>query len=225
MPLMLGWFVPPRVTTCLLANPKVSRAAEGGVVWGREAACSAVLANLWQASLGDRLWHEHRRHRSPQPSTTSYWRLRCIVVLRRFGSSVERDEGGHPLCGAEFGASSVLSGGRVGVAEACPEWFRSACGSGVWKPLREAALQPMPVGAGSTVADVTVRPDDLVRVCSTPGRANASHRPHAERRTAVALPVWAAGLGVPGQRGWLPAGPAGKATGEASRLRRNARCP
>src|SRR5829696_6888121 len=94
MPLMLGWFVPPRVTTCLLANPKVSRAAEGGVVWGREAACSAVLANLWQASLRDRLWHEHRRHRSPQPSTTSYWRLRCIVVLRRFGSSVERDEGG-----------------------------------------------------------------------------------------------------------------------------------
>jgi hypothetical protein len=46
-----------------------------------------------------------------------------------------------------------------------------------------------------------------------------------ELRKRLALPVWAAGLGVPGQRGWLPAGPAGKATGEASRLRRNARCP
>src|SRR5215211_45525 len=42
MPLMLGWFVPPRVTSCLLANPTVSRAAEGGVVWGREVACGAV---------------------------------------------------------------------------------------------------------------------------------------------------------------------------------------
>jgi len=28
---------------------------------------------------------------------------------------------------------------------------------------REALQQPMPVGAGSTVADVSVRPDDLVR--------------------------------------------------------------
>jgi hypothetical protein len=50
-------------------------------------------------------------------------------------------------------------------------------------------------------------------------------RRQAGRRTAVALPIWAGGLRVPGQRGWLPAGRAGKATGEASRLRRNARCP
>src|SRR4030095_12620908 len=105
----------------------------------------------------------------------------------------------HPLCGAEFGAWSVLSGGRVGVAEACPEWFRRACGSGVWKPLRKAALQPMPVGVGSPVSNVTVRPDSLVAVCSTRPRERLPIDVYAERRTAVALPVWAAGLGVPGQ--------------------------
>jgi hypothetical protein len=39
---MRGWFVPPRVTSRLLANPQVSHAANGGVVWGREIACGAV---------------------------------------------------------------------------------------------------------------------------------------------------------------------------------------
>jgi hypothetical protein len=42
MPLMCGWFVPPRVTSRLLANPEVSRAAKGGVVWGREVTRGAV---------------------------------------------------------------------------------------------------------------------------------------------------------------------------------------
>jgi hypothetical protein len=45
MPLMLGWFVPPRVTSRPLAITEVSRAAEGGVVWGREVACGAVSGN------------------------------------------------------------------------------------------------------------------------------------------------------------------------------------
>ena len=96
------------------------------------------------------------------------------------------------------------SGRRVGVAEACPEWSKSACGSGGWKPLREAALQPMPDGAGSSVAGVTVRPDDLTPSAPHPAARTPTHRRHAERRTAVALPVWVAGLPVPVSEGGCP---------------------
>jgi hypothetical protein len=42
MPLLLGWFVPPRMTSCPLAITEMRRAAEGGVVWGREVGCGAV---------------------------------------------------------------------------------------------------------------------------------------------------------------------------------------
>jgi hypothetical protein len=42
MPLMLGWFVVPHITSRPLANPKMSRAVEGGVVREREVACRAV---------------------------------------------------------------------------------------------------------------------------------------------------------------------------------------
>ena len=39
--------------------------------------------------------------------------LRAVLSSDEYGSSVERDEGGHPLCGAVFGAGSTTRPDRV----------------------------------------------------------------------------------------------------------------
>jgi hypothetical protein len=97
MPLMLGRFVPPRVTSRPLAITEVSRAAEGGVVWGREVACGAVSGKSLARIPA---WSSMARTPAPssrQPSTTSDRHLRCIAVLGKwFEARVERDGGVHP---------------------------------------------------------------------------------------------------------------------------------
>jgi hypothetical protein len=73
LPSMLGWFVPPRVTSRPLAITEVSRAADGGVVWGREVACGAVSGKSLARA---RAWSSLPRTPAPsarQPLTICSW--------------------------------------------------------------------------------------------------------------------------------------------------------
>jgi hypothetical protein len=117
LPSMRRGFTTPRSTTRGHTTALVRGAVKGWVMGRNEVACSAVsaksLARTCTAVYGTSVGAASRRHR-PAASTASDWHLRCIAVLRRIGSRVERDGGRHPLCRvANRGQAWVLTGAHA----------------------------------------------------------------------------------------------------------------
>jgi hypothetical protein len=85
------------VSTANTSSPstKVSRAAEGGVVWGREVACGAVSGKSLARTLDGSPWHGREAIvRSPSQLTGTSGAMRSSDD---YGSSVERTAKLHPL--------------------------------------------------------------------------------------------------------------------------------